>query len=140
MFKKPIYVSLLLSPSNRRTTDRLSLMANSHVLLIGSGLRLMKRKRHTLFALGLVGDLQTADLTGLELVDIEQIQQVLDILHAIEVTVDIQVAVFDRIRDSLRLILRRHDLARLLDRARSSSIYLPNASISNKVGRGSPRR
>ena len=62
----------------------------------------MKRKRHTLFALGLVGDLQTADLTGLELVDIEQIQQVLDILHAIEVTVDIQVAVFDRIRDSDR--------------------------------------
>lgn len=96
-----------------------SLMANSHVLLIGIGLRLMKRKRHTLFALGLVGDLQTADLTGLELVDIEQIQQVLDILHAIEVTVDIQVAVFDRIRDSLRLILRRHDLARLLDRART---------------------
>lgn len=79
----------------------------------------MKRKRHTLFTLGLVGDLQTADLTGLELVDIEQIQQVLDILHAIEVTVDIQVAVFDRIRDSLRLILRRHDLARLLDRART---------------------
>ena len=79
----------------------------------------MKRKRHTLFTLGLVGDLQTADLTGLELVDIEQIQQVLDILHAIEVTVDIQVAVFDRIRDSLRPILRRHDLARLLDRART---------------------
>lgn len=47
----------------------------------------MKRKRHTLFTLGLVGDLQTADLTGLELVDIEQIQQMLDILHAIEVTV-----------------------------------------------------
>ena len=54
-----------LSPSNRRTTDRLFPHANSHVLLIGSGLRLMKRKRHTLFALGLVGDLQTADLTGL---------------------------------------------------------------------------
>ena len=76
----------------------------------------MKRKRHTLFALGLVGDLQTADLTGLELVDIEQIQQVLNILHAIEVTVDIQVAVFDRIRDSRLLILALNDLGRLLDR------------------------
>ena len=51
-----------------------------------------------------------------KLLDIEQVEQMLDVFHAIEMAIDIQIAIGDGIGNTRRLDLHRLNLSRLLNR------------------------
>ena len=51
-----------------------------------------------------------------ELLDIEQVEQMLDVFHAIEMAVDVQIAIGNGVGNALRRRLHRLNLSRLLNR------------------------
>ncbi len=104
-------------PRNSGTANRFAFVTNRHIVFPVISHLLVQHELHPILAFGLVGDFETSDIFCLEQVKIKQVKEMFHILDTVQVTVDIEVAVLNDIRDSFRVMLHSRNLPRLFNRA-----------------------
>ena len=111
--------NLVLSPPDRCPADALLPAAGGKGEMTLGGLAAEKPELHPVAPLGLVGDVEAGDVVRLELLAAEEVEEVLDVFHAVQVAVDVEVAVPDPESFLRTTLLHGLDFHRRLDGAQA---------------------